>query len=152
METKGKQIIEKMAAFLDSQIERYSQILEMSRKQTEFIDENDTQSLLKILNEKQDAIRKVDEASKQAEGLLAEWDSVRDNFSSEEKAGLEKKHEKLKNILSEVMANEESGRSNLSSKMGDTGQKITKMQKGKQMLKAYGANLPKKSNYTDNNG
>ncbi|MHC4870241.1 MAG: flagellar export chaperone FlgN [Planctomycetota bacterium] len=152
MDNNSQNILEKMAAFLDSQTERYREILEMSKKQSECIKANDTASLMKVLTAKQDAIRGVDESSKEAEAVLAEWDRVRDNFSSAEKSELEKKHEELKGILAEVMDLEEDGRTSLSNKMGDTGSKITKMQKGKQMLKAYGANMPKKSNYTDNNG
>ncbi len=150
--TDKYQILERMEEFLTSQLESYRDILNLSNAQIELIDTNNTAELMKVLAKKQETIRVVDRISKDAEGVRVEWENIRQEFNDNEKTRLESVHNELKEILSEIMALEENGRAHLSHKMGDAGGKITKMQKGKQMLKAYGAGVPKKSNYTDNNG
>lgn len=148
----SQEILQAMETFLNDQVERYTIILEMSRKQAECIKSNDTTGLMRTLSQKQEAIRKVEKISSDSSHILKSWEGVRENIAPSAKEGLEKKHEELKGILAEIMQLEESGREALSNKMGDTGKTITKMQKGKQMLKAYGANVPRKSNYKDSNG
>jgi fructose-1-phosphate kinase PfkB-like protein len=128
-----------MEAYLGSQADRYRRVLALCTKQNKCIADADTDGLMEILSAKQALIAKEQKAGKEAEALLASWESCRDSLPAERRAAVEARHEEVKQVLAQVISEEEKGQETISRKTSDQSRNIANLQKGKQMLKAYGA-------------
>jgi hypothetical protein len=141
----------RLKEFFGLQEESYRRVLEFSRRQVASIEAGDTAGLMRILSDKQAVLRQVESLSREIEPLLTAWEEAKSALSPEERAAVEQAHASLKTVLTEVLQMEEEGRQRLADRTTDQGRKITEIQKGKQMLKAYGR--PPKSGparFTDN--
>jgi hypothetical protein len=140
-----------MRSYLDTQLSCYQRILELSRKQSEAIAGDETSELMQVLTRKQEVMREVEASGAGAGDLLQEWEAVKPQLTAADREPVEQAHEEVKEVLAEVLRLEEEGRTALASRTGDKGGKLRNMQRGKQMLKAYGRGAPNRgSHYTDN--
>ncbi|MBN1257043.1 MAG: flagellar export chaperone FlgN [Planctomycetes bacterium] len=139
---KPREILQQMENFLATQGEKYEQVLALSQKQADFIAQKDTAELLAILSQKQVLMGELAKVSEASGDLLQRWEACKGTLSEAERAPVETAHEQVKAILGKILEIEESGREALLSGSSEKSKRITKIQKGKQMLKAYGANKP----------
>jgi hypothetical protein len=145
-------IAARLQEFLERQRVCYEVVRDLGREQSAAIEAGDTSALLKILARKQEAMQQVAAASAEGDDLLAAWEREKDGVPADERARVEETHRQVKEILGEVLELEEQGRSALQAKTGERGKKIAGLQKGKQMLKAYGAQPQRRDGgrFTDN--
>jgi small-conductance mechanosensitive channel len=142
-------VLEGMKAFLSKQVSSYEAVLALCNEQVECAKRGDTKALMGVLSKKQRFITDVEQLKRDSSAMLDEWALKRNTFSVEEKYPLEKLHSRLKELLGEIMQIEESSKDSLSDSMNQNSSQVVNMQRGKQMLKAYGAPAPSASRFTD---
>ncbi len=124
---------------LEQQEACYREVLDLSRRQVELIQAKDTAALLEILSEKQARMQAMEEVTRQAGPLLAAWEDQRASVPEADRAAVEEMHERVKTVLARVLELEETSRQALEGSTDEAGRKVAQAQRGKQMLKAYGA-------------
>jgi uncharacterized protein involved in exopolysaccharide biosynthesis len=128
--------------FLEEQAVRYREVLSLSQEQLRLVEQNQAPELMEVLSRKQAIIQVLDDASEQAAPLLARWEEGRNQASETLRSGVREAHEQLTSVMAEVIALEDQAKSIISQGRGTTGKQMLNLQKGKQMLRAYGATPP----------
>lgn len=141
-----------MRAHLERQAEHYRKVLDLSRRQVAAVREGDTDALMTILSEKQTLMKAIEAEAAAGAPALEAWDAAKGNLAAEERQPVETVHQEIKTILAEVLQMEEEGRAALGNRSDAQGQQLRNMQRGKQMLRAYGTAPPvdRGGRFTDN--
>ncbi|MFH0911326.1 MAG: flagellar export chaperone FlgN [Planctomycetota bacterium] len=136
---EGKQALAaRMKEFFARQEECYRRVLDLSRRQVATIEARDTALLMRILSDKQAVMREVEAVAQGGATLLKEWEAGKNALGPGERESVERAHESVKAVLAEVLQVEEAAREELGDRTSEQSRKITELQRGKQMLRAYG--------------
>lgn len=150
------QCARELARLLDAQTLVCRDILEMSRKQQELVEERREDDLLSLLVDKQRLIDNHQKLSEQAQPYRSQWEaSARASAGPEAHAMVEKAWNGLRMVLDEIVTLEDASRAKLEEQKGKVSMDIGKLQRGKIVNKAYGgAGLrpPPAARYSDQEG
>lgn len=142
-------LAEAVLLHFQEQTERYETILTLSKQQLDPIRIRDSTMLMALLSQKQRVIHDIDQAEARMKDSVAQWQDNRESIPESLRAPVLEAYEALCATLKAVINCEEESRGALSRSQQDKQQEIIKLQKGKQLHKAYGATPPLKSRFTD---
>ena len=142
-------IAERLRTHFTAQEQRYRSILELADAQLAAIRDRDSSRLMPLLARKQDIIRQIDEADRAAAADRQAWEAGRETAIAPVRDRLAESFNRLTTTMREVIAVEDESRSTLTRGQDSAKDEILRIQKGKQMHKAYGAGIPLKSRFTD---
>jgi len=149
----GGNVGKELAKRLREQTGICASLLELSRKQGALIAANDGDELLRVLSEKQRLIERHQEIQKDAEVWRERWETERERLPESERRPVEEAWEALRSAMGEVVKVEEEARSALQESQNATGEDLNRVQKGKQVHRAYGAPPPPgAARFHDKNG
>jgi hypothetical protein len=145
-------IREAVREHLARQAEAYREVLALCERQVAAIRDGDTDALMTVLNGKQAVMQRIETASASAAEALAAWEDCKGALDADARTPVEAAHEEIKETLAAVLRLEEEGREALSARTDRQGEQLKTMQRGKQMLRAYGAPKPNDGGgrFTDN--
>jgi len=142
-----------LARRLREQTGIFVSLLELARRQGALIAANNDAELLRVLAEKQKLIERHQAIQKDAEIWHGRWETARDGLSAAARRPVEEAWEALRAAMGEVVKVEEEARTALSASQQATGEDLNRVQRGKQVHKAYGAPPPPPpSRFHDKNG
>lgn len=145
-ETTAENLRQKLLA----QAAQYREVLMLSQQQTECIRARDAGALMRILGEKQRIMQSLEAESQGLSVLLAAWEQERGAAPAAARSAVEEAHAEVRDVLAEVLAAEEAGQRELGQYQQQSGADLRQMQRGKQVLKAYGAAPPsERGRFTD---
>ncbi len=145
---------EKLLGIMQSQLELYAEVEQISTRQGRVIHSDDTDALMALLAEKQKLIADIDALSQQASPLLAVWENDRNEVAAATRVVIERAVDDLRSILARIVALEDEGQGRLGHARETAGKKIAHMQHGKALHKAYGSgtSIPQQARFKDRNG
>lgn len=121
-----------------AQLACYETVLALAREQKTLIASGETEGLMDILARKQRLIADIEGMQVMIRPSKILWDEQGETWPESLRAPVEAVVQDLRRVLGEIVALEDAVREELGDATQRTGQKITQMQKGKAMHKAYG--------------
>lgn len=153
METADK--INQLIAGLLEEKKCYASILGLAKRQCEAIQKDNADALMKILREKQDIMAGISSREKIIAPIRAEWAVLKQSASAGQVLAVENAIKEIRELLEQVIKEEDSSRDVIKSKKEKVADTISKIQRGKKVNDAYSqsAKLLKNNNkFTDREG
>lgn len=123
---------------LRTQLACYESVLALAQEQKALIVSGQAEGLMELLARKQRMIAEIERLQNAIRPCKERWDAEGDAWPPALRAPVESVVQALRHILGEIVALEDAGREELGDSSQKAGQKITQMQKGKAMHRAYG--------------
>lgn len=139
---------------LERQLGLYREVLDLSQQQTRAIAERDAETLMRMLTEKQKRIVQIDQLATDAAPLRETCEAAGDELAPELRTAIQEQLDALREVLAQIVELEDEGKNAIGGERDKAGDRISQMQKGKLMHKAYGGGKkpPPSAHFKDRNG
>lgn len=141
---------QKFIGLIERETELYRQILSLTEKQPALIAANEIEKLCVLLQDKQIVVKQVEELNNGDLGLLKkEWDVVAEMVPEPTRQAVGKAFAGLRELLAKIISLDDHDRQAIQAMSRQTADALLRIQKGKQMGKAYKIQKPNDSRFTD---
>ena len=137
----GMEVAKTLAVFLKKELALYREVYELSLEQREVIRQNDSEKLLRIIDEKQIRIGKINLIEMDAVPYKKIRERDLENWNPGIRAIVDPYIIELRTVLGNIVAVEEECRKAAESLKKSSSAQVVKIQKGKAMLNAYGKSI-----------
>lgn len=130
----------------------FAQVREQAGRLMGHIEAGDTDSLMRVLAEKQRLMRRNDALQAEMRPWLEAWERVRERAGAGLRGPVEAALSVLQGHMAAICEMEDAARVRLEGAKKDTGEQVARMQVGKAMIRAYGprpAGQPPPSRFSD---
>ena len=142
---------ERLLRLLTAQGALFAQVRDLAGRLMAPIEAGDTDGLMRVLSEKQRLMGQNDRLKAEMAPWLAAWEEARETADPALRAPVEEALETLRGHMTAIFGLEEEARTRLEGARSEAGDRVTRVQAGKAVLRAYGrpAGEPPPARYRD---
>jgi predicted phage-related endonuclease len=137
---------------LVQQRDGYVQLLEMGRRQSQFIQQGQAEQLLSLLSQRQTLIDQLAQLGRQIAAFQEQWRQVSAELDGDQSQQVRSLVAEVEQLLSQIIAQDEQDRVQLESAHQQTARQLSHTAAAPRALNAYKSAVPNTSRYTDHNG
>ena len=127
----------------------YTEVLELSRHQSEVVESGDSEGLLKVLAAKGELVAQLESLGGELGPLKEGWKECRESLAEAERVEIEKRLESISALLEQIIAEDSAVEEMVGRKRDEGLDRIKKVQMGRKMNKAYGDGPKGGGRFTD---
>ncbi len=135
------EIAQKLASFLKKELVLYREVYDLSLKQIEIINAKDSEKLLRIIDEKQMRISKINNIEAEAHPYKARREQELESWDAGVRATVDPYIIELREVLGKIVKVEEECQRAAEVATKSSSDQVVHIQKGKAMLNAYGKSV-----------
>ncbi len=127
-----------LVRLLDQQIDLYGTLDELSKRQHGIVESDDTDSLLRILSQRQDVINRIAELASELEPYRADWDANVNKLPNTERARIRGRLDDLAVMMEQISRRDEHDRDVIEQRRTAIGAELGGARRTGVALSAYG--------------
>ncbi len=140
MTTQAMECGDQLIELLTRQRALYGQLRDLTKRQTEMIDNTNPQMLLKILADRQRLIDKLTLISRELAPIRAQWNQISENLSDSQRDDVQRLIDETQDLLGEIMSRDREDVEKLGKSRNEVTREIRSVQVGRHVNNAYARN------------
>lgn len=133
----------RLARFLDESIALYEHLLELAQRQTALIENQEHDSLLTLLTDRQKLVEQIAEHATLLDPFTSRWSDLEELLSSDQRDELRPRLDRLSTLMQDIVRCDETDRERLAKMRDDAARQLTTLDQNRRAASAYsGAHSP----------
>ncbi|MEM1072309.1 MAG: flagellar export chaperone FlgN [Planctomycetota bacterium] len=132
--TRGSRLV----SLLDQQIDLYGTLDELSKRQHDIVETDDTDSLLRVLAERQSVINRIANLARALEPFRSDWDANVNRLPDTERVRIRARLDELAIVMEQIARRDEHDRDVIEQRRSAIGQELGGAKRTGVALSAYG--------------
>lgn len=128
----------RLLELLDEQLMLYERLDELSRRQSELIEQEETDRLLSLLGERQDVIDRIEAVDASMRPFRDQWDRLVGPLPESRRVVIRERLDRLTVLVGEIAGRDEADRRRLEQRRDAVGDELAGLSRGAGALSAYG--------------